>query len=219
MFQTTMLTAEEPAVKFLSKGKKVLTSVELICIMLGNPNKYMDVAREMLRTAGNEQELRKKDFLFFKRFKGVGEMKAIQIAAAFELARRAQLCYIEKKQIIKSKDAKDLFEHLGDLPHEEFHIVLLNKACRLIKTVQISMGGIDGTIVDTRIIFKHAIENYATNIILCHNHPSGNAKPSQADIELTQELVKAGKTMRIMIVDHIIISDSRYYSFADEGLI
>lgn len=153
--------------------------------------------------------------------KGIGEAKALAIAAAMELGRRRQLSVIrEKPQIRGSQDAFNAIGSLlSDLLHEEFWILLLNRANRVIGKEQISSGGMTGTVVDAKIIFRKAIEGRACAIILCHNHPSGNLSPSQADIDLTRKLVKAGEMVELPVLDHLIIGGTSYWSFADEGML
>ena len=155
-----------------------------------------------------------------KQFKGIGEAKAITIAAALELGRRRQLTDIRKKpQVTSSLEAFNAIAPLlMDLSREEFWVLLLNRANRILAREQISAGGISGTVVDARIIFRKALVGGACSLILFHNHPSGNLKPSQADIRLTQKLKKAGETLDIAVLDHLIIGESAYYSFADEGI-
>lgn len=153
------------------------------------------------------------------RFKGIGEAKAISIVASLELGRRRQAENHPKVNIIKS--SKDIYHlllsDLSDLITEEFWVVFLNHRNKIIGKEQISSGGLTATVVDIRILFKHAIERLATSIILAHNHPSGTLKPSQADILLTRKIREAGKLLDVQLLDHLIIADSGYYSFADEG--
>jgi len=151
--------------------------------------------------------------------KGAREDKAITIMAALELGRRRKIAeIIEKKKITQSNDVFEFFQPLvGDLPHEEFWILLLNRSNRMIENKKISQGGVSGTVIDVKIILKYAIENLASSIILCHNHPSGNKIPSQADNAITKKLVDAGSLLDIKILDHIIIADTEFYSYADEG--
>jgi DNA repair protein RadC len=153
--------------------------------------------------------------------KGIGETKAITIVAALELGRRRQSSEVKEKE--KFTSSRDIFEAiypmLADKQHEEFWILLLNRANKLIEKILISTGGLTGTVADVRMIFEHAIKSKATSVILSHNHPSGNLSPSQTDIDLTKKMVKAGETLDIKVLDHIIIGDNRYYSFADEGMI
>jgi len=155
------------------------------------------------------------------KFNGIGEAKAITIASALELGRRRKDTEsLQKLKFTCSRDIFKLFEpKLADLPHEEFWILLLNRANKEIDTHCISSGGISGTVTDSRMIFKIAIEQRASSIVLIHNHPSGNITPSSSDIELTERIKEAGKLMEIQVLDHIIISDKKYYSFADENII
>jgi DNA repair protein RadC len=155
------------------------------------------------------------------RTKGLGPAKATHILAGFEIGKRASLQVNENvKNISCSQDAYHLLRHkIFDLPHEEFHIILLNRSNAVIATHRISTGGISGTVVDTRIIFRTALEHSASSIILVHNHPSGKLKPSQADLNITRKISEAGKLMDIQVLDHLIISDRGYLSFADEGIL
>ena len=154
-------------------------------------------------------------------FKGIGEAKAISIIAALELGRRRKDSKVEKRPAIKSSnDAYNIIiDVLSDLSHEEFWVIYLNKKNEVVKKENISKGGIDGTIADTKIIFKHAIQQLASAIILCHNHPSGNMKPSTADIKLTKKLKETGVMLDTPVLDHLIIGEKDYFSFADEGII
>ncbi len=156
-----------------------------------------------------------------KKYNGIGEAKSITIIAALELGRRRKLSDIQiKPQIKSSNDVYELMHPvLADLPHEEFWIILLNRANKVITTQKISQGGLSGTVIDTRLIMKAGIDQLASSIILCHNHPSGNKLPSQQDKSITNKLKDAGNTMDIPVLDHIIITDEGYFSFADEGLI
>jgi len=154
-------------------------------------------------------------------FKGIGESKAITILAALELGRRRkENVAIELQKISCSKDALNIFQPLlGDLAHEEFWILFLNRANFILGKSQVSKGGMSGTIADPRMIFKAALNHKASSIILCHNHPSGNTKPSEADIRLTKNLAESGKLLEISVLDHLIVTQNGFYSFADEGLL
>jgi len=153
-------------------------------------------------------------------FKGIGEAKAISIAAALELGRRRrEEEVIELKKITSSKAVFDIMQPLiGELPHEEFWVLFLNNSNKVIYKTQISKGGITGTVVDVRIVFKLALEHNATSIILSHNHPSGKLQASEADIQITKKLKEAGKNLDIQVLDHVIITEKSYYSFVDEGI-
>ena len=181
----------------------------------------MGLSQRILKSVENNLiELGKVSIAELMRFKGIGEAKAITITAALELGRRRQLSeHKDRPKILSSKDGFNCIAPiLMDLGHEEFWIILLNRANKVIGKERISTGGVSGTVVDAKIIFRKALEIApASSIILCHNHPSGNLKPSQADIDLTAKLRKAGKTLDILVLDHLIIAENRYYSFADEG--
>jgi DNA repair protein RadC len=154
------------------------------------------------------------------KFKGIGEAKAISIVAALELGRRRKETETAKRdKITSSKDIFEIFHaQFLDLPHEEFHVLLLNRSNSVIRKELVSRGGVSGTVVDPKIIFKIAVENLASSIILCHNHPSGNLRPSDPDISLTKKLKEAGTLLEIPVLDHLIVSDAGYFSFADEGM-
>ncbi len=216
---------DRPREKLAAKGVNALSDAELIAILLGSGTREgsaLDVARRMMQKIDNDLlalgKLSVKDLM---KEKGIGQARAIIIVAAIELGRRRRRFETEqKKNITSSKDVAEIFmSRIGDLPHEQFWLLLLNRANKVIGQELISSGGIAGTVVDTRIIFKKAIESLASSIILCHNHPSGNLKPSEADLSLTNRLKEAGKLLEIPVLDHIIVTDSSSFSFADEGLI
>lgn len=216
---------DRPREKLLLKGKAALTDAELIAILLGTGTAAMsavDVAKAILEAVGNDlNELARLTVKDLMKIKGVGEAKAITIVSALELGRRRKdLLGEEKPKISGSKDIYDLLKaELLDIPHEAFWIVLLNRANRVIKKHQISQGGVAGTVADPKIIFKIALEELASGVILAHNHPSGNLTASQSDIDLTRKLKESGKLLEIQILDHIIVAGKKYMSFADEGLI
>ncbi len=217
---------DRPREKLLMKGKGSLSDAELLAILLGSGSREasaVGLAQKILRSVNNNlNELGKCSVAELRKFKGVGEAKAITIVAAMEVGRRRQLSRIrEKPQVACSRDAFNAIAPLlMDLPHEEFWILLLNRANRVLGREQVSQGGVAGTVVDAKIVFRTAIEGRGTtSIILCHNHPSGNLNPSQADIDLTRKLKKAGEVVDVLVVDHLIIGEGGYYSFADEGLI
>lgn len=216
---------DRPREKLLLKGKAALTDAELIAILLGTGTAAMsavDVAKTVLEAVGNDlNELARLTVRDLMKIKGVGEAKAITIVSALELGRRRKdLLGEEKPKISGSKDIYDLLKaELLDIPHEAFWIVLLNRANRVIKKHQISQGGVAGTVADPKIIFKIALEELASGVILAHNHPSGNVTASQADIDLTRKLKESGKLLEIQIIDHIIFAGKKYMSFADEGLL
>jgi DNA repair protein RadC len=214
---------DRPREKLILKGKSALSDAELIAILIGSGNLEMsavELSRHILSNTNNDLgELAKLSVNELKKFKGIGEAKALSIISALELGRRRKESEPQKKdKIISSKDIYDLMKpHLMDLPHEEFWVVLLNRAHFVLKKTAVSVGGVSGTVADPKLIFKTALENLASAIILVHNHPSGNTKPSDSDIVLTRKMKEAGKLLEIPILDHLIFTDSDYYSFADEG--
>ncbi len=215
---------DRPREKLLSKGISSLSNAELIAILIGSGNREesaVDVSKRILHDVSNNlNELGKATIeQLQKNYKGIGEAKAISIVAAMELGRRRKSSEVRvKPQISGSADVYDLMSPvLSDLPHEEFWIILLNRGNKVISTQKISQGGISGTVIDARLILKSALDQLASSIILCHNHPSGNLRPSRQDISITQKLKEAGKIMDIPVLDHIIVTENGYYSFADEG--
>ncbi len=223
---TIKLWAEEdrPREKLQLKGRHTLTDAELLAIIIGSGNaesSAVELSRQILASVNNDlYELGKKPLDFLLQFKGIGEAKAISIAAALELGRRRSLA--ENKPYEKIISSKSVFEImspvLSDLPHEEFWIICLNRSCRYISKNKISSGGISGTVADTKLIFSIAIKELASSIILCHNHPSGNLNPSEQDIHLTKSLTAAGKLLDIPVLDHIIIAHNNYYSLIENDM-
>lgn len=215
---------DRPREKYVSKGMNSLTDAELFAILLGSGYKdktALDLSKEMLRSVSNNLDdfarLTIKDLM---KFKGVGEVKAITLQVAFEIARRRKL----SENIIEYiKISHDVFELLGpklsDLSVEEFHIILMNRKNKILSIHKISEGGTTGTVVDAKIIFKKAIDHLASSMILVHNHPSGNKLPSAADMEITKKIKSFGELIDITILDHIIIANDNYFSFADENII
>ena len=182
----------------------------------------MELARRVLNRAGNNlRELGKLSVNDLVKHKGMGPAKAVAIIAALELGRRRGKADLQDRiRIGGSQDVYTLFQPvLSDLVHEEFWILLLNRANRVIDNIRISQGGISGTVIDVRIILKHALDRLASGIILCHNHPSGNLKPSDADMKITSKIRDSCRTMDLHLLDHLIIADNSYFSFSDEGLI
>lgn len=216
---------DRPREKMMQKGRSVLTNAELIGILIGSGTRSesaVDLAKRILASVDNDlNNLGRLSVSDLMKFKGIGEARAITIAAALEIGRRKQSAdKHEPKKILSSKDSFDvLYPYLADLNHEQFFVMLLNRGNKIIDVVKISQGGVAGTVADTKLIFKSAIEKLASSIIISHNHPSGNLKPSQADIQLTKNLKQAGTLMEIFVLDHIIIADNAYYSFADEGIL
>ncbi len=216
---------DRPREKMLAKGKESLSNAELIAILIGSGNSNesaVDLSRRILRDNNdNLIELSKLSINDLLKYKGIGEAKAVSIAAALELGRRRRFSEaLEKPCIRNSQLAYECFyAHLSDLNHEQFWIMLLNNANKVIKLEKIGVGGMTGTTADPKKIFKSALENNATSIMLCHNHPSGNVIPSNADKQITNNLKKAGQFLEIKILDHIIIGNDNYFSFADEGIL
>jgi DNA repair protein RadC len=216
---------DRPREKLLDKGRHVLTEAELIAILIGSGSKNetaVELSKRILASVNNNlNELGKLSVQELNKFKGIGDAKAISIVAALELGRRRkETDAVKREKITTSKDAFEIMKpSLMDLPHEEFWLIVLNRANLVIKKELISRGGVAGTVVDIKIIFKAAMESYASSIIICHNHPSGNLKPSEADLKITKNIKEAGKIMEIPLLDHLIITDTGFFSFADEGLI
>lgn len=216
---------DRPREKLVQHGRATLSNAEILAILIGSGTRdksAVQLCQEILNTTNNDINLlAKRSIKDLMKFKGIGEAKAISIAAALELGRRRQSEKgFEKLKINSSKQAYEQLKYLfEDLHHEEFHILLLSRANTIIKSVLISKGGFNGTVADGKLIFKHALEHSASSIILSHNHPSGNLKPSQADIDLTKKLKSFGNMIDLPIMDHLIITDNNYFSFADESML
>ncbi len=216
---------DRPREKLITIGRQNLSDAELLAIILGTGNRNetaVQLAQRILNSYNNDlNALAKLSVNELKKFKGVGQAKAINIAAAFEMGRRRTDIDINvKPKIVTSGDAfKLLNSKLNDLPHEEFWILLLNRSNSVIKMQCISKGGVSGTVVDVRLILKPALEHLASGIILCHNHPSGQLKPSEQDLSLTKNIKESARLMDISLMDHLIIGDQKYLSFADEGIL
>jgi DNA repair protein RadC len=214
---------DRPREKLLLKGKSALSDAELLAIIISSGNEKetaVDLAKRILSSAGNNlNELGRLDIETLKKFKGIGEAKAISIVAALEIGRRRQASSPEEKPIVlSSRQAYNVLQaELADLPFEAFVILHLNRRKQLIGKQQVSIGGIAGTVVDKRIILKSAIEKLSSSIIIAHNHPSGNLNPSEQDIKITKELKQACALVDIILDDHLIIGNGNYYSFTDEG--
>lgn len=215
---------DRPREKLLLKGRHTLTDAELIAILIGSGTKKesaVELSKKILsQFSNNLNELAKLSVQDLTKFKGIGEAKAISIVAALELGRRRKETEVIKRdRITSSKDIFDSFHHrFIDLAHEEFHLILLNRSNAVIRKEFISRGGVGGTMVDLKMIFKVALEHLASSVILCHNHPSGNLKPSHEDIALTKKVKEAGKLLDIQVLDHVIFSEEGYYIFADDGM-
>lgn len=215
---------DSPREKFALKGKSSLSDAELIAILIGSGNKnesVVELSKRILSAVNNNlNELGRIDLGDLIKFKGIGEAKAITIAAALELGRRRKLTEVIKNpKITSSGDIYEIMSPLlSDLKHEEFWVVILNQGNKVIHKSRVSSGGVAATIADPKLIFKPFLEKLGSSIILCHNHPSGNLTPSAAEIQLTKKNVEAGKLFDIRVLDHIIIANDKYYSFADEGM-
>lgn len=216
---------DRPREKLEAIGKQELSDAELLAILIGSGSREasaVELCRQILDFTNNNLEvLGKMSVTDFCKFKGIGPAKAITIVAALELGRRRQSENVQElKKISSSKDVYHIFlSLLADIPHEEFWVLYLNQANKIIGKEKISSGGIASTIADKRMIIKSALDRLAPAIILAHNHPSGNLKPSQSDIDLTNKTKEAAKLFDISVLDHIIVSSSGYYSFADDGMI
>jgi DNA repair protein RadC len=217
--------ADRPREKLLMKGTSALSDAELVAILLGSGTSKMsavELARQVLTRGNNRlEELARLTVRDLMKIKGIGEAKAISIVAALELGRRRKEADPgEKPKITTSHDAFDLLQgDLMDLLKEEFWILCLNRAHRVIAKRRISEGGVSGTVADPKVIYRVALEEWASGIIVAHNHPSGNLQPSNTDIELTKKLKEAGKFLEVQLLDHLIIANQKYFSFADEGMI
>ncbi len=217
---------DRPREKLQLKGKGQLSKAELIAILIGSGNREesaVEVAKQILNSVDNNlAELSKLGINELCKFNGIGTAKAISIIAALEIGRRRRADDIiqKKKKIQSSKDAYDIFyADLSDKNYEEFWVLLLDRANQIIKKINISEGGLSGTIADPKKIFKLALEHNSSSIILAHNHPSNNLKPSDNDIKLTKTISKAGTLLEIGVLDHIIVGSDNYFSFADESMI
>jgi len=216
---------DRPREKMMTKGIQSLSDSELIALLIGSGTRKIsavELARQILNRAGNNlDKLGRFSVSDLKQLKGIGKARAITIIAALELGRRRKLADSpETSKITGSAEVFNLMHgFLADLSHEEFWIILLNRSNRIIEKRKISQGGITGTVTDIRMILKMAIENLATSMILCHNHPSGNLQPSDADVSITRRLKESASLMDIALLDHIIVTGRGYFSFADENLI
>ncbi len=216
---------DRPREKLLQKGIQTLSDAELVAILIGSGNKEMsavDLGKHILLANDNNlNNVAKKSVSDLMKFKGIGQAKAISILSALELGKRRESIEAELQKKISS--SQDIFKIMNvkfrDLPYEEFWVIYLNRSNKIIHKEKMSQGGISGTVVDVRLILKKAIEYLASSIILSHNHPSGQLKPSQQDIEITRKLKKASSYLDISILDHVIVADNMYFSFADDGIL
>lgn len=216
---------DRPREKFLRKGKNALSDAELLAIIMGSGNREksaVELGREIFGSSGNNwHNLSLLSLNDLMKFKGVGEAKAISIAAALEIGRRRSAQEVpEKVQVTSSQESyRVLLPYLSDLQTEEFWAIYLNQNNRIIGKGKLTSGGINQSVVDVRILFKTALEHLATGIIVAHNHPSGNLKASAEDLKITKQITEAGKLLNIQLLDHLILTQNAYLSFADENLL
>jgi DNA repair protein RadC len=216
---------DRPREKLVAKGKQALSDAELIAILIGSGNREesaVGLSKRILKSVeGNINSLAKLSIEKLIEFKGIGEAKAIGIITALELGKRRQLeIALEKPKITSSKNVFNLMQPIiGDIEHEEFWVLFLNNSNKVLAKTQISKGGLTATIVDVRLLFKRALEFTSVGVIVCHNHPSGKLEPSNADKQITQKIKQAGVTLDIKLLDHLIVTQKSYFSFADEGII
>lgn len=216
---------DRPREKMLLKGIQSLSNTELLAVMIGSGTREgsaVEVARQILHSADNNLgKLGKYSVNDLRKIKGIGKARAVTILAALELGRRRKLSELpEENKISGSMDVFCMMHPiLADIVYEEFWILLLNRSNKVIEKRKMSQGGLSGTVTDIRMILKHAIDCLASSLILCHNHPSGNLKPSDADIEITRKLKESAGLMDVALLDHLIIADQKYFSFADENMI
>ncbi|MCF6212748.1 MAG: DNA repair protein RadC [Flavobacteriaceae bacterium] len=216
---------DRPREKLLNKGCVVLSDAELVAILIGSGNREesaVRLAKRILNAVDNNiQTLAKLSIADLMQFKGIGEAKAVSIVTALELGKRRRLeKALEVKKIIGSKAVFEIMQPLiGDINREEFWVLYLNNSNVVLSKKCLSRGGITGTVVDTRLVFKPALAQLATAIILCHNHPSGTLVASESDKKLTHKIKRAGETLDIKVLDHLIITEKMYFSFADEGML
>jgi DNA repair protein RadC len=217
--------ADRPREKLVRHGRTVLSDAELIAILIGSGTQSLsaiDVGKNILSDVNNDlNHLAKFSVKELMKFRGIGQAKAIAIIAALELGRRRKETAVqEKPKIVSSQDAYDLLKSVMlDLHHEEFWIIMMNRANRVVRMKRVSSGGISGTVADVKIIFKEAIDQMASAMILAHNHPSGNREPSEQDVRLTRKMKESGLLLDIPVLDHIIFAEDKYYSFADEAML
>jgi len=217
--------AEEdlPGQKMLLKGVNSLSDAELLAIIIGTgikDNSSLEIAKQMLGFSDNNlNKFWRSDFSDLKKFTGIGEKRAIKLLAIFALARRRNESEtMSLPKVTSSRDAFEIFHSLiGDLPYEEFWMLILSKANKVLKKVRISEGGVSGTVVDPKKIYKIALDHHSSSLILGHNHPSGNIQPSEADHKITKKIKECGILLDIAVLDHIIVGNEQFYSFADEG--
>ncbi|MCG9793992.1 RadC family protein [Flavobacterium algicola] len=215
---------DKPREKLMLKGKNALSDAELVAILIGSGSRNesaVELSKRILNSVGgNLNALGKLSLAQLVEFKGIGEAKAISIMAASELGRRRRAeDAVELTKVTSSKLVFEIMQPIiGELPHEEFWILYLNNSNKIISKRQLSIGGITGTLVDVRLVFKNALELGAVSLILCHNHPSGTLVPSEADKNITKKLKIAGESLEVKVLDHLIVTENNYFSFVDEGI-
>jgi DNA repair protein RadC len=216
---------DRPREKYARNGAASLSDAELIAILFrtGNASESaVELAKRLLSSSNNSlNELSEKTLLELSETKGIGQAKAMALLTAFEIGRRIRAEKVEEKPVIKSSlDVVNLMQNkIAYLDHEELWVIYLNQSSRILGVAQINKGGIASTEVDVRIVLQQAVVKKSTQIILCHNHPSGSIRPSKADIQLTEKTRKAANLLDVMLVDHIIIHRERYFSFVEEGML
>lgn len=216
---------DRPREKMMLKGKSALSDAELVAILIGSGSRNESAValskRILASVSNNLSSLGKQSLAQLMEFKGIGEAKAITIAAALELGRRRK--EESPLDLVKVTSSKVMYQEMhpiiGELPHEEFWVIYLNNSNKIIFKAQLSKGGITGTVVDVRLVFKIALEQNAVAIILTHNHPSGKLQASDADIQVTKRIKNAGQQLEITVLDHVIVAEHGYFSFADEGIL
>ncbi len=223
---TDLAEEDRPREKMLNKGTAALSDAELIAILIGSGNRNetaVQLSQRILEASNNNlNELGKRSISeLMKGFNGIGEAKAISIIAALELGRRRKVAdVVHRAEINSVEQAAELFiAEMGDLPHEEFWVLMLNRSNKIIRKDRVAQGGIAATMVDIKLLMKKAIDHYASAIVIAHNHPSGNLKPSQNDLELTKRIKKATEIFDIALLDHIIVTQNKYLSFMEENLL
>ncbi|MBN2698723.1 MAG: DNA repair protein RadC [Bacteroidales bacterium] len=221
----TWAVQDRPREKLLSGGVHALSDTELLAVIIASGTRNhsaVDLAREILKSVDYDlNRLSRLSVNELSRLKGIGPAKAVKIISAMELGTRKQ--HFRKAEVTRITNSNDVYlifyPLIGELDHEEFWILMLNRANLVLNKTRISQGGLSGTVIDTRLILKNAIDNLASSIIVCHNHPSGNKQPSEADKKITGSLKNAAAMMEIKVLDHLIITGNGYFSFADEGLL
>lgn len=216
---------DRPREKFLLKGKNTLSDAELLAIIIGSGNRdesAVELSRRILQSVGNNwHQLSRLSIKDLMKFNGVGEAKAIAIAAALEIGRRkASQEVAEKKTLTSPNEAFCFFKpYLSDLQTEEVWAAFVNQKNKILHFSQISSGGISSSVVDVRVLFKTALDHFATGIFLAHNHPAGSLQPSEEDIKITKQIYQAGKLLNITLIDHLILNQTSFFSFSNEGLL